>query len=1119
MPRRSQTFGPGTTTLRLDGGTVLAFSPCSGSLTHFTAAPGGLRSIELPGDIDTNPRFENALREIGAYESETIHLDVPAQPQLRASGRPDEPDQIVIRPALRPEAGPSIPVILYQDESGGLSWHFANNVTQQLPEQEPARGLRSTATGAPTFIIPMRGTAARQAISAGGGNAEKLRGPITKWGRKIFKVLVLPVAAPLLEKPVQSIVGKIEQKYRSNLVWAPTPSSYQATPAEPFTDWTSLGGKRALLLVHGIFGSVEGMLSGLPRSFMEELHARYEGRVLAFNHLSVTASPEDNARFFLGEAKRAAPTAQLEFDILCHSHGGIVSRTLAERAAALLPDHNCRFRKVFFVATPNNGSALGDPEHMVDMLDVFTNLLTSFPDGPIMYSIEILLGIVKLLAYSSERSLPGLRAMGTKDYIQQVLNRGTEPSPARYAAATANYSPHPESDNGFFTGPFAQKIADRIFRQEAGPVLNDLVVPEQGVYQSNGHPSFPIANTLRFGASDHVWHSGFFRRPETLAAIRHHLEMPASAETAVNLRADRLSRGEETAQPLPPKKPSRGGLRGIVTDRAPWTDSPRSSPEADSDGASTTGKLEVRRFPRIDFPSMVVDGQQTELVVRLDMPTDTDARDGVLTLEIAEAETGIALSAILKAPGFVIVGEYCREMMVGRQRDAATETVSFVLKAKPPGARPVRRTITVEFWRGNDAIGEATCVATVVPADYNHVIVDGVQPDRAAIQIPAVRRQDCDLAIMVRGDGPRYELSLRCWAPGEEYPDKEAGILVFNAADLPIYTHQILDDKFQSYPAADLDDVQFDAALSSWNAEYMEYLRSFGQTLWQMLPVEFRNEYLRLRNSIRSMVVYSNDLVFPWELVQPHEVVDGKFYLYDFLGAGHVLGRWQPKLGLRPKQQRVAVAGFAVVRPRYKIGDLDWADDEVKTLRDMFPGAIQVEPVTATTINGLMNRNDIQLVHFTGHGDYQANSDLNALRLEDGNFASIRMLGTRLGHEAQPILYLNACSLGKTAPVPGRLGGFAANCLAGGWSGVIAPYWLINDESAARFSQLLYAKLKAHRSIGEALQELRAEHQDDPMFLAYSYVGDPWVRLQFLNRTPEMAVTAGTTSAPFVLRN
>jgi CHAT domain-containing protein len=188
-----------------------------------------------------------------------------------------------------------------------------------------------------------------------------------------------------------------------------------------------------------------------------------------------------------------------------------------------------------------------------------------------------------------------------------------------------------------------------------------------------------------------------------------------------------------------------------------------------------------------------------------------------------------------------------------------------------------------------------------------------------------------------------------------------------------------------------------------------------------------------------------------------------------------------------------------VLRPRYTSGDLDWADDEVKAIKEIFPNALQLTPVDQQAVKALLDRNDIQMVHFTGHGDYQTNADLNALRLEDGPFPSMRLIGTRLGQEAQPILYLNACSLGKNAPVPGRMGGFAANCLAGGWSGVIAPYWLINDQSAAAFSQALYAKLKANRSIGEALQELRVENLSDPMFLAYSYIGDPWVRPLFVD--------------------
>ena len=98
------------------------------------------------------------------------------------------------------------------------------------------------------------------------------------------------------------------------------------------------------------------------------------------------------------------------------------------------------------------------------MIDVFTNLLTNFPDGPVMYSIEVLLAMIKLLAYSAETSLPGLAAMGTQTYIKDVLNAATTPSPARYAAAAADYEADPSIDNGFFTGPFANQIIDRVFK-------------------------------------------------------------------------------------------------------------------------------------------------------------------------------------------------------------------------------------------------------------------------------------------------------------------------------------------------------------------------------------------------------------------------------------------------------------------------------------------------------------------------------------------------------------------------------------------------------------------------------------------------------------------------------
>ena len=57
------------------------------------------------------------------------------------------------------------------------------------------------------------------------------------------------------------------------------------TARDEYQDWTKLGPGPALLIIHGILSSAEAMLSRLPASMMEELHAKYEGRVIAYNHM------------------------------------------------------------------------------------------------------------------------------------------------------------------------------------------------------------------------------------------------------------------------------------------------------------------------------------------------------------------------------------------------------------------------------------------------------------------------------------------------------------------------------------------------------------------------------------------------------------------------------------------------------------------------------------------------------------------------------------------------------------------------------------------------------------------------------------------------------------------
>ena len=527
MARISVAVTPENRSVSFPNGTRLESISAYGSATQFIPAARGLRSAELPSEIDTSPAFERALQDAGFYEQETIHLEALPQTVLRSGSAEDT---LVLRPAI-PLGDTDRRVVLYVDDSGGLSWHFAENsrLTPEQRERLEERGLLRD-EGAATFRIPARTTAAHESLTSGPPRGA-LRGPITKIGRKVLKVLVIPLASKVLDKPVDLLAGAIESRIRHNRVWRLTADNYAKGPDADFNDWRLLDGKPTLLVVHGIFSSVEGMISKLPRSAMERWISHYEGRVIAFNHLSVTLSPEDNARFFLETAKRGLPLGKFQFDILCHSRGGVVSRTLAERGRTLSADSNSEFRKIYFVASPNSGSALGDPEHMLEMIDVFTNLLTQFPDSHTMFAIETILGVIKVLAYTAGVALPGMASMATtKDgYIASVLNQSSQKSPAKYAAATSGYVPRPGLDNGFFTGRFATYIMNRIFTNNGHAVANDLVVPKDGVFAGNGHPSFPILDPLVYGDQDAVWHGGFFSEPRTIRHIEEHLGIAPSA--------------------------------------------------------------------------------------------------------------------------------------------------------------------------------------------------------------------------------------------------------------------------------------------------------------------------------------------------------------------------------------------------------------------------------------------------------------------------------------------------------------------------------------------------------------------------------------------------------------
>jgi hypothetical protein len=1086
MPRVSVNVTPDSRSVLFPNGTQLEVISEYGSATQFTPTARGLRSAELPSEIDSSPGFERALEQAGFYEQETIHLEGLSHTVLR-SGSPE--DTLVLRPAI-PPGDTDRRVVLYADDSGGLSWHFAEN-SRLTPEQRKSQEQRGVFRdeGPATFRIPARTTAARECLLSGPPRGA-LRGPITKIGRKILKVLVIPLASKILEAPVELLAGSIEGRVRHNRVWRVTGENYAKGPDGDFTDWASLDGKPALLLVHGIFSSVEGMINKLPRAAIERWIKHYEGRVIAFNHLSVTLSPEDNARFFLETAKRSLPNGSFNFDVVCHSRGGIVSRTLTERRRTLFADSNCTFDNVYFVATPNNGSALGNPEHVVDMIDVFTNILTEFPDSNTMFAIETILGVIKVLAYTAGVALPGMAAMSTskEGYIASVLNRSDQESPAQYAAAASSYAPRAGEDNGFFTGRFGTYIMDRIFTDNGQTIANDLVVPKDGVFSNNGHPSFPIDDPLVYNEQDAVWHAGFFSEPRTIVHIEKHLKIAASA-----VLVEQAAGGEKAEDDdLSP-------LQSITLED--YVPSLRGEP---SGPAPALSSVTMERKPEIVFHECVNEGEPNPLGVRLSEIGESAEMEQLLRIELAAGEEQIELTVELSAPGFTIDSR-SKALFIKRERDPSTEEATFVLAARNPGPFPVRREIVASFYRGFDCVGAVTHETLVIPKNYNGVINVGGGGTFDPVVISSQPRTESDLIVFVRKDEAHpetYEIEVKCNIAGEEYAIRRMGLFDLRDSELSNFFSNVLDPRFRSFPNdPTLGEADFNKAVGTWSTQFIKKLAELGRTMWDLLPPEFRNEYLRLMESKtssppRSLSIYSDEMILPWELIRPSGTSNGHFKDYQPFGVAHIMARWMPSLGVRPQPQSLHVRKMVLLTPNYGGKPLYWAQKESDEMLKLFPNINHPSPADLKCFEDLLDSQGAQVVHFNGHGEWDGSGDLASLRVSDTEvLQAMAFNGRKLGQVAHPILYLNACSVGRNTERLGQPGGFAANCLRNGWSGVIAPYWKIYDPQAMQFSVDLYSKLKSGIPIGEALQQLRRDQSDNFTAQSYCYFGDPYARL------------------------
>lgn len=379
--------------------------------------------------------------------------------------------------------------------------------------------VRHEPSGAISFHAPAPGTA-NFVVQFPEEPDESARRSIVS---KVVKAVVLKVAGKLADVAAPWIASEVEE-----LIWRAkglptgwlhvTPSTLASGKLGP-ADFSVIHdpAERCLLLLHGTFSNAAGAFQGLASvrtasgaQFFESVAPLYGDRMFAFNHFSVSKTPEENARELLAALPRAAT-----FDVITHSRGGLVLRNLVERAAALgAGASNFQLGKAVLVASPNQGTPLATPDRFDKLIGWWANLLELFPENPFTTTADYVATSLTFIARHIVGSQPGLDSMNSAGAQMAALNAPPSAPAGAYSILTSNYQPR-----GGVLARVLDLGVDGIFG-----MANDLVVPAEGSWQVDQRNAWPAGaqigcfgvNLSSAAAPDGVIHTTYFSQPESI---------------------------------------------------------------------------------------------------------------------------------------------------------------------------------------------------------------------------------------------------------------------------------------------------------------------------------------------------------------------------------------------------------------------------------------------------------------------------------------------------------------------------------------------------------------------------------------------------------------------------
>lgn len=539
--------------------------------TRRTRAP--LDEPAVPTDAQTAAAETAVL--ISALEEQRMELvdAVPMQPVPGAEAGPPPvrrrgqagpvPPQQIVELSLPIKADEQAVVLLEQD--GVYRWKLPDHVVR--PERPTRRRgpMVESAAGVATFRIEIDTVPASGRVTRGAR-----RGVISHVAYGGLRAFVLKFAAHAL---VGKVIAHLERHIRTGLVgissvdpakWAPVaPSEVELPRDRP---------ARLLLLVHGTFSSTVGAFAGLGtrplrKGFLERALGSYDA-VLGYDHRTLSVDPLENASDLVGLLRSLRTPLPPTIDVVTHSRGGLVMRSMIESLLPFERDWQPRVERVVFVAATNHGTRLAEPDNWVEFVDLYTNLalagtraLGLVPQTKLFAIVVggVIQGVGALVKYLvgalvTDKDAPGLAAMEPDgDFVTRINETQPgqpDPQHSTYFAVTSDFESRGAGEGPTEMPPrllmmLADGFIDRLFGAS-----NDLVVDVESMSAIDPKVGGFVDDTLDFGANRLVYHCNYFVRPELVAALERWLELSEVAAPNGDAAARRATRAGVARQRL-----------------------------------------------------------------------------------------------------------------------------------------------------------------------------------------------------------------------------------------------------------------------------------------------------------------------------------------------------------------------------------------------------------------------------------------------------------------------------------------------------------------------------------------------------------------------------------------